>query len=339
MKINFSMWRQALNTIPRISKEDWDSLDIISRWLIATRAAVFIMTAMAAMIGGLLAFRDDVFQFWNFFLALSGLVLAHATNNMLNDYIDFKKGIDKDNYYRSQYGPQPLEHGFLSVGQLFRYILTTFALALAAGIALYLRTGPVTLWLLLAGVFFLVFYTWPLKYIGLGEPTVILVWGPLMIGGTYMVTNGGDWSWTVAVFSLVYALGPTTVLFGKHIDKSKEDKAKKVYTLPVILGEKLSRYTTIGFWVAQFLIVIFLVIRQDISPAMLIVFLAIPKFIQAIKVFRKARPTEEPSDLPPNIWPLYLSANAFVYNKRFGLLFLAGLILDIILVRTGVFPF
>ena len=36
-------------------------------------------------------------------------------------------------------------------------------------------------------------------------------------------------------------------------------------------------------------------------------------------------------------WPLYLSAHAFQYNKRFGSLFLLGLIIDVILVKTGVY--
>jgi 1,4-dihydroxy-2-naphthoate octaprenyltransferase len=35
--------------------------------------------------------------------------------------------------------------------------------------------------------FFVLFYTWPLKYIGLGEIAVLIVWGPLMIGGGYFV--------------------------------------------------------------------------------------------------------------------------------------------------------
>ena len=41
------MWIKALKVIPRISKKEWDDLDIISRWLVASRAAVFIMTATA----------------------------------------------------------------------------------------------------------------------------------------------------------------------------------------------------------------------------------------------------------------------------------------------------
>ncbi len=41
--------------------------------------------------------------------------------------------------------------------------------------------------------------------------------------------------------SLPYALGPTTVIFGKHIDKLDADKAKGIHTLPVIIGEKAAR--------------------------------------------------------------------------------------------------
>lgn len=44
--MNFSMWRKALTVIPDVSKEEWDALDIISKWLISTCAAVLIMTLL-----------------------------------------------------------------------------------------------------------------------------------------------------------------------------------------------------------------------------------------------------------------------------------------------------
>jgi 1,4-dihydroxy-2-naphthoate octaprenyltransferase len=53
--MNFKMWIKALQIIPRIDKQEWDKLDVISRWLIATRAAVLIMTFISAAIAGLLA--------------------------------------------------------------------------------------------------------------------------------------------------------------------------------------------------------------------------------------------------------------------------------------------
>jgi len=104
------MWGKALKTIPRISKEEWNNLDIISKWLIATRSAVFIMTVIAGVIGGLMAWYDGSFSALNFALALIGLVFAHASNKLINDLVDSRKGIDKGNYYRSLYGPQTVEH-------------------------------------------------------------------------------------------------------------------------------------------------------------------------------------------------------------------------------------
>lgn len=331
MQLNIPMWGKALSVIPRISKEEWNGLDLISRWLIASRAAVFIMTAIAGAIGGLLAFKTGHFSWPAFVLSILGIVLAHATNNMLNDYVDSKRGIDKDNYYRAQYGPQTLEHGLLSRASFLRYIVVTGILASLTGLYFVLEIGPEVLWLFGAGLFFLLFYTWPLKYYGMGEPAVILVWGPLMVGGTFFVVSGGHWENWVVLVSLVYALGPTTVLFGKHTDKLEEDRKKGVKTLPVILGEKAARYTTISFWLMQYAFIAWLVIAGDLSWTLLLVLFAIPKLIESVKIFAVQRPESKPDNALAAGWPLYLVHQAFIYNRRFGMLFLLGLILDVLL--------
>lgn len=334
--IDFAMWGRALKTIPRISKEEWMRVDIVSKWLIASRSAVFIMTVIAGAIGGIMAWYSGSFSGVNFLAAIIGLVFAHASNNLLNDLIDSRKGIDKGNYYRSLYGPQTVEHGLLSKAGIYSYIGFSMLIAVLSGVFLIYQTGIVTLYLMLAGLFFLLFYTWPLKYIGLGEITVVLVWGPLMVGGTYYVTSGGEWSWPVAIVGIIYAMGPTSVLFGKHTDKLKEDKAKRVFTLPVILGELNSRRTTIVLWLLQYILVGWLILSGKSGFALAVVVFAIPKFIWAAKIFSKPRPETEPDTLDKGVWPLYLSAHAFIYNKRFGLLFLLGLIIDLVLVKQGV---
>ena len=40
--MNVSMWIKALKVIPRITKEEWQELDVISKWLISTRAAMLL---------------------------------------------------------------------------------------------------------------------------------------------------------------------------------------------------------------------------------------------------------------------------------------------------------
>jgi 1,4-dihydroxy-2-naphthoate octaprenyltransferase len=327
---NIAMWGKALTVMPRIDKDEWDALDLVSRWLIATRSAVIIMTFTSAAFAGLLAYKDGAFDWLYFVLVTAGLCLAHATNNLINDLTDHYKGVDKDNYFRTQYGPQTIEAGFMSVRQMGVYAAVTGGAALAVGIYLVVLRGEIALYLLAAGAFFVLFYTWPLKYIGMGEPAVLVVWGPLMVGGGYYIITG-DWSNQVAVASVAYALGPTAVLFGKHIDKLDADSGKGIRTLPVILGERNSRYSVMGMLVAQFFVVGYLVATGFWHPVMLIVLLAAPSMKRVYKLFSHPRPSEAPDDLPKGVWPLYFVAGAFWYNRRFGMLFLAGLVGDIVL--------
>ena len=328
--MNVQMWVKALRIIPRLTGEEWKKLDVISRWLVSTRAAVLVMTFFSAAIAGLLTALAGDFILWKWLLLTIGLVFAHATNNLLNDYTDFKRGVDKDNYFRTQYGPQPLQSGLMSERELLTYAAITGLIALAAGLPLVILNGWIAWALLAAGVVFVLFYTWPLKYIGLGEVSVILIWGPLMVAGGYFVITG-QWNWNVAIASLPYALGPTTVLFGKHIDKLEQDQAKGIHTLPVILGEKTARTAVLVMIALMYLLVGYLVLIGYFSPVMVIVLVGLTALPGLWKMYQAPKPKEEPADLPKGIWPLYFSAASFGHNRRYGTLFLLGLILELVL--------
>jgi 1,4-dihydroxy-2-naphthoate octaprenyltransferase len=149
-----------------------------------------------------------------------------------------------------------------------------------------------------------------------------------MIGGGFYVITG-LWDWNVIIASLPYALGVTGVIFGKHIDKIDMDKAKGIHTLPVLLGEKLSRYTVLGMLILQYLSVVYLVVTGFFSPVLLAVFFALPEFFRILPMFREPKPEEKPEGYP-DVWPNYFVAGAFVHNRRFGLLYLLGLIMGTI---------
>jgi 1,4-dihydroxy-2-naphthoate polyprenyltransferase len=326
--MNIGMWRKALRVIPHVSQDEWQKLDIISRWLIASRAAVLIMTFLSGAIAGIFALRVGQFDFVKWLLVTLGIILAHATNNLLNDYTDYVRGVDEDNYYRSQYGPQTLVHGLLNKRQLLTYAAVSGLLAAVCGVSLVWMRGGYTFFFMALGVFFVLFYTWPLKYIALGEIAVLIVWGPLMIGGGYYVISG-NWDWNVVIGSLPYALGVTGVIFGKHIDKFEMDKARRIHTLPVVLGEKTSRFVLLSLLLLQYLAVVYLVVIDFFSGLLLIVFLALRKLAIILPIFQGPRPAEKPAGYP-DVWPNYFVAAAFVHNRSFGLYFLSGLILDVI---------
>jgi len=332
--MNFAMWRKALNVIPEVSKDEWDRLDVISKWLISTRAAVLVMTFISAALAGLFAWRDGSFSFLPWIALTLGLILAHASNNIFNDYTDYVRGVDKDNYFRTIYGAQPVASGLMTKRQHLTYFAVTGLLALVAGLYLiFINANDPVIWILLTvGVFFVLFYTWPLKYIALGEVAVLLVWGPLMIGGGYYVL-AHQWNWNVVIASLPYVFGVTTVIFGKHIDKIKIDHDKKIFTLPVIIGEKVARYSVLTMMILPYLFTFYLIATKFFTPVMLIVLFALPTFKQVYLALLKPKPDTRPEGFPNGQggWPLYFAPLAFGNNRSFGSMFMFGLLIDVAL--------
>ena len=330
MRLDFPMWQKALNVIPEVSKDEWDRLDLVSRWLISTRAAVLIMTFLSAALAGIFALRVGAFQFLPWLALTFGLIMAHASNNIFNDFTDYVRGVDKDNYFRTIYGAQPVASGLLTKRQHLTYFFVTALLALLAGICLLAldHWDPAVWMLLAAGAFFVLFYTWPLKYLAMGEAAVLLVWGPLMIGGGYYVL-ARNWDWNVVIASLPYVLGVTTVIFGKHIDKLGQDQGKSIHTLTVIIGEKAARVAVMTMIALQYLLVIGLILTGYFSPLMLIVLIGLKNIPSVWAMFKHPKPAERPAEYPADAWPLWFSAAAFLQNRLYGLMFLLGLILSL----------
>lgn len=284
---------QSLRGVPRLTSEQWRATGGVVRWLIVSRASVLVMTFSAVALGGLLALNDGFFDLTLFSLCLLGSLLAHATNNQLNDFTDSTRGLDAGNYFRTQYGTHALEEGFLERDSLMRYIVATGGLALSIGILIAWLTGPEVLMPIVIGSTLLLLYTYPLKQLGLGEIAVLCVWGPLLPGATYMVV-AGVWSWEVALIAAVYGLGPTSVVFGKHIDKIDFDLAKHMRTLPVRLGSARSRYTVIAMTGLQYCGVVCLVISKQLPWLVLTVLFALPAALRLVRVYRHAAPASCP---------------------------------------------
>jgi 1,4-dihydroxy-2-naphthoate octaprenyltransferase len=308
--------------------------DAVSKWLVITRAAVFSMTVTSGLIGGLLAvgaaqLSGEVSVHWGLLaLAIVGLVLAHAANNMINDYFDLEGGVDTDDYVRALYAPHPILSGWVTKRQLGTAILFVNAIDLAIMLFLVTQRGPLVAAFALGGLFVSVFYVAPpirLKHIGLGEPGVFLVWGPLMVVGTFFVATGEipGWAW---VASLPYAILVTTVLFGKHIDKIEADKKKGVRTMPVLLGEQRARLVAQALMIAFYPIVVGAALAGWIGPWVGLVLLGLPKLAATLRTYSSPRPETPPHSYVG--WPLWFVGASFVHTRRAGALLILGLLLN-----------
>src|SRR5512136_710611 len=302
MNVNFKMWKTALWGLVKMdSKEEWDALDVVSKWLIATRSAVTTVTIYACIIAGLLAWRDGYFAWLPWLVVTLGLFIAHGTNNLLNDYTDYNRGLDTNNYFRTQYGVHPLVQGFWTNRQQLTWFFISAALAFVSGVyaLFYTNFSPLIIGLFAFGALILLFYTWPLKYLGLGELNIFLIWGPILVAGVYSVLARG-WTpntWMVALAGVPFGLSVVSINLGKHIDKSAQDKVKGVGTLPVRLGEQAARYINMAVLALIYLVILYLIfVPHFFTPVMLIVLLAGKRFCYALMVHTKPRPAEPPKE-------------------------------------------
>ena len=332
MNINFAMWRTAIWQLIKIDKKDeWAALDTVSKWLIATRSAVTLVTVYSCVISGILAWRDGYFSWVPFLIMTLGLFIAHGTNNLLNDYTDYNRGVDKDNYFRTQYGVHPLVQGFFTKSQQLRWFIVSGVLATLAGVyaLVYTNFDPVVIGLFALGAVVLLAYTYPFKYWGLGEFAIFLIWGPIMIAGVYFVLSG-VWNWNVVLAGVPYGLGVASINIGKHIDKHDDDKAKGVGTFPVRMGEAFARRVDQAALILIYAVILYLVfVPRYFTPAMLIVFFAFRHAWSAIKLLSSPRPAAPPPGYPA--WPSWFSAVTFFHNRQFGGLLILGLIIDALL--------
>lgn len=340
MHINFGMWRKASwQLIKMDDKKEWDALDVVSKWLIATRSAVTLVTVYSCIISGILAWRDGYFSWIPFLILTLGLFLAHGTNNLLNDYTDYSRGLDNGNYFRTQYGVHPLAQGFFTKPQQIRWFLVSGVLATLAGVWALLTTGfnGVVIGLFAFGAIVLLLYTYPFKYWGIGELSIFLIWGPIMIGGVYYVlalVSGQPIVmsnvWNAVLAGVPYGLGVASINIGKHIDKRDDDAARHVGTFPVRAGEAFARRTNQFAVVMIYVVILYLVfVTRYFTPVMLIVFLAAKDAWNFLKVLNHPKPAKAPDWWPA--WPTWFAGFGFQHNRHFGGYILLGLIADALL--------
>ena len=319
-------WAYALRTTnPPPGSLEAGRLDVVTRWLVVSRAAVLPMTVVSGLVAALLAVGEPGLDWRWLALAVVGIVFAHVANNLMNDLYDTDAGSDTPGYPRALYAPHPVLSGLVSRRALLAAIVLVNLADLAILVVLALPRGGAVVAFAVAGFVLSVAYTAPplrLKKRGLGELDVLVVWGPLMVGGTFYAATGTI-TWPVLLASLPYGLLCTTVLMGKHIDKIPFDAPLGIRTLPVLLGERRARELTLALMAAFYVLVGACVLVGAMPwPALLVVF-ALPRLAQVWSRFRRPPPDEPPPGFP--VWPLWYAALAWVHVRTAGALLLLGM--------------
>jgi len=191
-------------------------------------------------------------------LALLGAVLTHLSVNTLNEYFDFRSGLD----FRTRRTPFSGGSGVLPQNPgLARYALAlgAGALLLAALIGVYfLRLrGPLLLPVGLIGAVVIVAYTPWFAH----QPVLCLLapglgFGLCMVMGTHFVLTG-RYGWTAFLAALVpFFLVSDLLLFNQFPDV-EADRSIGRRNFPILLGRKASSLLYAAFLLAAYLAIVF----------------------------------------------------------------------------------
>jgi 1,4-dihydroxy-2-naphthoate octaprenyltransferase len=159
----------------------------IGAWIVAARPATLTAAFAPVAVGTACAWRVGGFRWDAALAALLGAFLIQIATNFANDMFDFQKGADTD----ERLGPtRAAQAGLLTVRQLRRGIIVTFALALGTGVYLTWVAGPAVIVIGLASMTAGLAYTggpFPLAYNGLGDVFVMAFFGFVAVCGTAFV--------------------------------------------------------------------------------------------------------------------------------------------------------
>ena len=298
--------------------EELGELGALTRLVAASRLCVVFMTVYAVIMGGLLAWLRGPVDPLLLLAILAGFTAAHIADNLLNDLSDYTRSVDVPGYFRTLYGPHPVIDGLVAPGTIKAFVLTIIALNMVLALYLAIHVTPIILVLAVVGAVSMALYSgYPVdaKALGLGELLVVIVWGPVMVGGT-MAALTGYYDLHALIAYTPFAAAVELVLIGKHMDKYEDDLAKGIRTLPIRLG--LHNAMKLGA-----LIAILAPITASLglyaytgSPYSFLVMASIATALTVARAFSEPKPGEPPRDW--RVWPLWYAPWGYILMESIG---------------------
>ncbi|HWR70166.1 MAG TPA: prenyltransferase [Dehalococcoidia bacterium] len=214
----------------------------LKTWFLETRPQFLILTPICVLVGVAAAAYDDFdLNPLHVILTLIGALLAHISVNVLNDYFDYRSGID----LAAKRTPFSGGSGILPAGLLKAQQVYLFGLASLIGV------GAI-------GIYFTIEYGWKILPLGVAGMLVVYLYtthitrnpllcaiapglgfGPLMVVGTYF-TQTGEYSVTAGLASLVPGFLVSNLLLLNQFPDVEADKVASRRHIPIAYGRRFS---------------------------------------------------------------------------------------------------
>jgi len=248
-----------------------------------TRPQFLILSVILAFLGTCIAWYDGFLHFGHAALAFLGLLLTHVSVNTLNDYFDYRSGIDLA-VIRTPFsgGSGMLPSKALSPKQVLWIGIISLLLAIPIGIYFIVVSGWLLLPLLLVAVACVILYTPFILKIPYPEWAAGLGLGFLPVMGMYFALTG-NYTWPLVIASVPSGILVHNLLFLNEFPDVKADKVGNRKTTPIVMGKANAAKIYIALTILVYLWVIGAVIAGVMPIYTLIALLTLPLAVKAIR--------------------------------------------------------
>ena len=265
---------------------------MLSVWLRAIRIKFLLASVISVSLGLSLAwYAGSSIDIFHALLTFAGVISLHASVDLLNDYWDFKRGIDtKTKRTKMSGGTGVLPEGLLKPKSVYLAGIGFLILGAIIGIYFVMIFG-ITIGLIL-GFAILSVYFYSTKIINWGLAEVfVTIKGTLIVIGTFFIQSQGIDDFSIFA-GIVVGLLSSLVLFVTSIPDHDVDKEKGRRTLIIIFGKSNSVKTFSIFPILIYGVIIFGVMTGLFPVYSLIVLLAKPFLILAILHLKDSQKSE-----------------------------------------------
>lgn len=252
-------------------------------WFLETRPRFLLLSVVLVFLGTSIAWYDGNFHLGFTLLALVGLLLAHISVNVLNDYFDYRSGID----LATQKTPFSGGSGILPAArltptQVLWLGVVSLLLTIPIGIYFVLARGWLLLPLILAGALCIVLYTpfilktkWPEWVAGLGL-------GTLPVLGAYFVQTA-SYTLPAVIAAIPSGILVHNLLLLNEFPDVEADRRANRQTLPIIMGKEKAGVVYSVLTITVYLWIIGGVVTRVMPVWALLALLTLPFAVKAIK--------------------------------------------------------
>ncbi len=252
-------------------------------WFLETRPQFLLLSVVLVFLGTSIAWYDGAFHLGFTLLAMVGLLLAHTSVNVLNDYFDYRSGVD----LATQKTPFSGGSGILPAArltptQVLWLGVVSLLLTIPIGIYFVLARGWLLLPLVLAGVLCIVLYTpfilktkWPEWVAGLGL-------GTLPVMGAYFVQTA-SYTLPAVIAAIPSGILVHNLLLLNEFPDVEADRRANRQTLPIIMGREKAGVVYSVLAITVYLWIISGVVFRLMPVWAMLALLTLPFAVKAIK--------------------------------------------------------